>query len=82
MVEHSEASYFSVVMDMVNTKFRLTIRDNGTGFVRDTIDPHHGDGHFGLLGMQERASMINGTLIIDSKEQMGTSVSLTLETVQ
>ncbi|MGJ3239056.1 MAG: sensor histidine kinase [Anaerolineae bacterium] len=82
VVEHSEASHFSVVMDIHNTVFKLTIRDNGTGFIPDTIDTQNGDGHFGLLGMQERASMINGKLIIDSKERMGTSVSLTLETVQ
>ncbi len=82
VVEHSEASHFSVIMDMDITKFKLTIRDNGTGFVWDTIEPQHRDDHFGLLGMQERASMINGKLIIDSKEQIGTSVLLTLETVQ
>lgn len=82
VVEHSEASHVSVVMDMVNTAFKLTIRDNGTGFVRDNIQPENGEGHFGLLGMQERASMINGKLIIDSKERMGTSVSLTVETVR
>ena len=82
VVEHSEASHVSVVMDMYNTVLKLTIRDNGTGFAPDTIESENGDGLFGLLGIQERASMINGTLIIDSKEQVGTSVALTVETAQ
>lgn len=79
VVEHSEASHVSVIMNINNSTLNLTIRDNGIGFTPDTIDSETGAGHFGLLGMQERASMINGKLIIDSKEQMGTSVSLTLE---
>ncbi|MEL6308812.1 MAG: sensor histidine kinase [Chloroflexota bacterium] len=80
VVEHAEASHVSVVMDMYDVALKLTIRDNGTGFPIDTVESKNGDGHFGLLGMQERASMINGTLVIDSKERLGTSVSLTVET--
>ncbi|MEL7434755.1 MAG: ATP-binding protein [Chloroflexota bacterium] len=80
VVEHAEASHVSVVMDMYDAALKLTIRDNGTGFPMDTVELKNGDGHFGLLGMQERASMINGTLVIDSKERLGTSVSLTVET--
>ncbi|MEO0595126.1 MAG: sensor histidine kinase [Chloroflexota bacterium] len=80
VVEHAEASHVSVVMDRYNTDIKLTIRDNGNGFVQDITPVQHTEGHFGLLGMQERASMINGTLLIESQKQVGTSVSLTVET--
>ena len=56
---------------------RMRIRDNGCG-----IDPqvlHAGrEGHWGLLGMRERASRIGGLLEISSSANTGTEVRLSI----
>ena len=50
---------------------QLRVRDDGCGF-----DPqhHNGDGHFGLIGMRERAQEIGGELRILSERLSGTEI--------
>ena len=50
----------------------VTVHDEGTGFRRDKIP----DGHFGLMGMEERAERIGAALNITSSRQ-GTAVTVT-----
>src|SRR2546421_4229189 len=63
---------------LVNLKFdarrvQLSVRDDGLGF--DHKLSANGDGkHFGLVGMQERAAQIGGTLKINSRADEGTEV--------
>ncbi len=61
---------------------RLTVRDDGRGFdasappeERDTAD---GRGHFGLVGMHERARLIGARLTIASEPDRGTTVLVVL----
>lgn len=55
----------------------LTIRDNGVGLDPEVIRIGHKDGHFGLVGMRERAERIGGTLTIESAIGKGTDLTLT-----
>jgi signal transduction histidine kinase len=50
---------------------RLSIRDDGRGF-----DPSEqiADGHFGLIGMRERAAQVGGALSIQSTPERGTEI--------
>jgi signal transduction histidine kinase len=56
---------------------RLSVQDDGRGF-----DPRHRDnssaGHFGLVGMRERADEMGGDLTIKSGAGQGTEVSVTV----
>jgi glucose-6-phosphate-specific signal transduction histidine kinase len=57
-------------------QFRLRVRDNGNGSI-----PRYGarqgiEGHFGLRGMSEGASLIGGTLPVWSEVGTGTEVEL------
>jgi len=52
---------------------RVTIRDNGRGF-----DPAARTDGFGLLGMRERAELLNGTLEVNSAPGLGTTITATL----
>ena len=53
--------------------FELQIRDNGRGIADARLaDP----GSVGLLGMQERASLIGGTFNIVGKRGKGTTVTV------
>jgi signal transduction histidine kinase len=58
-------------------RLRLTVADDGRGFV---VEPnlHSYDGHWGLLGMHERASGIGGGLAVRSAPGSGSTVTLVL----
>jgi signal transduction histidine kinase len=51
----------------------VTVRDDGAGF-----DPTAATSGFGLVGMRERAELLDGTLQIDSAPGQGTTVTVTL----
>jgi len=58
-------------------KLYLRIIDNGRGFEeRDMFSS--GGGHFGLMGMRERAEHIRGKLEVWSERGAGTEVELRL----
>src|SRR5438445_1511063 len=63
---------------LVNLKFgpgrvQLSVQDDGHGF--DYQETHNGDAkHFGLVGMQERAVRIGGSLRVESRAGEGTEV--------
>jgi signal transduction histidine kinase len=48
----------------------VTVRDDGDGF-----DPADSTAGFGLLGMRERAELLDGTLVVDSAPGQGVTVS-------
>ena len=53
----------------------LSVRDDGQGFdPQDTFDP--AAGHFGILGMQERAERIGGVFRLESHPGAGTLVEV------
>ena len=71
---HSEASHVKVELSYVDDLV-LCVRDDGKG-----IDPQIAQkgkqGHFGLIGMYERASRIRGKLSLSSSPSSGTEVEL------
>lgn len=69
---HSGASKIVVTGQVDRTFGRCTVVDDGVGF-----DPEHEpDGHYGLVGMRERATKIGATLKFDSKAGTGTAVTV------
>ena len=51
---------------------QLTVQDNGSGF---DPDHEHGD-RLGLFGIQERVTLLGGTLAVDSKAGRGTKLTV------
>ncbi len=74
IVHHSHAKNFNVHL-VNNGHTTLTIQDDGIGFDLNTKGP---SGHFGLVGMHERAELAGGELKIESKKGKGTQVVLTI----
>jgi ligand-binding sensor domain-containing protein/signal transduction histidine kinase len=72
-VKHARANRIVVGLNFETRKVQLSIRDDGCGF-----DPREqiADGHFGLLGMRERAEQIGGVLSIDSTPERGTQIAV------
>ena len=74
-VKHAAARTVRVVLTYEPTRIRLAVTDDGRGFVVDP-DFRAYSGHLGLLGMQERASQVHGTLTVRSSPGHGTEIVL------
>ena len=74
VLRHAEATETVVELHYDRDALRLSVRDNGRGFVVDSAVAKQG--HFGLLGMKERASSIDGSLEIASAPGEGSVVTL------
>ncbi|QBE63884.1 sensor histidine kinase [Pseudoduganella lutea] len=60
------------------TAFVMRIRDNGQGLEEPVAMAGHRPGHWGLVGMRERAGVIGATLEIDSKPGAGTAITVSV----
>ncbi len=75
IVQHAAASDVWFRLGLDKEQLMLQIRDNGIGYDSHAAPP---EGHFGLVGMQERARLCDGILKIESETTIGTMLSLTL----
>jgi signal transduction histidine kinase len=72
-VKHAEAQRIFVNLVFDARRVQLSVRDDGRGFDNQVADNGRA-GHFGLIGMRERAEQIGGTLSIHSTEGSGTEI--------
>jgi signal transduction histidine kinase len=76
---HAQAESIAVVLVFDTSSVLLRISDNGRGFeVPAYLNELTRTGHFGLIGMQERAQLVNGQLKIVSAHGKGTTITLAL----
>jgi signal transduction histidine kinase len=74
---HAHATTAKVTLASDGERVRLTVRDDGRGFVVPESPAELApQGHFGLLGMHERAELIGATLAIRSEPGTGTELAL------
>lgn len=59
---------------------RLTVTDDGVGFDATAPRGRDHDGGFGLIGMEQRARLLQGSLSVNSGEGKGTTVEVTVPT--
>ncbi|HEY6121416.1 MAG TPA: two-component regulator propeller domain-containing protein [Pyrinomonadaceae bacterium] len=72
-VRHAEAGRIFVNLDFDTRRVRLSVRDDGRGFDHQ-ISTKDDSGHFGLVGMRERAKAMDGRLEIYGGSGEGTEV--------
>lgn len=72
-VKHAHAQRILVNLVFDTKRVQLIVRDDGRGF-ENHVTGNGRDGHFGLIGMQERAAQLGGTLSIQSTNGSGTEV--------
>lgn len=74
-LRHANATTIDVELFYERKHLRICIRDDGRG-MESSMAAEGRDGHFGLLGMRERAKRIRGRLTVWSRVGAGTEVSL------
>ncbi|MGB7340254.1 MAG: histidine kinase [Phototrophicaceae bacterium] len=75
--KHSQAHLINLSLDYQAQGVQMVIADNGKGFKSPTYLTDLADnGHYGLMGMQERVHQLGGKLEIRSTHQQGTRISL------
>jgi len=75
---HALARQIEVEIRYGNEQFQLRVRDDGKGIDQAVIAGRGSEGHYGLHGMQERATLIGAELTVWSEAGSGTEVELHL----
>ncbi len=79
VIHHSEATQAWVEMVFSPDSISVSIRDNGKGFnVPSTPAEFARNGHFGLLGLYERAELLRASFKITSALKGGTTILIRL----
>jgi signal transduction histidine kinase len=73
---HAAATSVCVRLARENGDISLVVRDDGRGFAQREISDLVREGHYGLVGMRERAERIGGTLAVLSEAGAGTTVTV------
>jgi signal transduction histidine kinase len=75
VLRHAGARRVSLLLHRSSEQVRLVVEDDGSGFDTEAASRANGAaGRLGLLGMQERLTLVGGTLTIESTLQVGTTV--------
>jgi two-component system sensor histidine kinase DegS len=76
--KHARASAVELMVDFRDGHIKLVVADNGSGFDLQRSASDVSAGKLGLIGMQERARLLGGTIDIQSAPGEGTSVVVTV----
>jgi two-component system sensor histidine kinase DegS len=76
---HSGGKNAKIEVEFIEGKTRVTVSDDGSGFeLPEKLGDLARTGKLGLTGMQERAQLVGGTLMVKSRPGNGTSISVEL----
>ncbi|GAB5492046.1 MAG: sensor histidine kinase [Phototrophicaceae bacterium] len=73
--KHAKAQSVQIQLILTPERVRLVIEDDGVGFDLRTANK---EGHFGLIGLKERAKLLNGTMDIVSCVGSGTVIETSI----
>lgn len=80
--KHAGADRVSFILERRGDHVLAVVEDNGKGFdVQVLQEQSHGQRNLGLLSMRERASLLGGTLAIESARGIGTTVFVRIPAV-
>jgi signal transduction histidine kinase/streptogramin lyase len=74
--QHAHANSIEAEITYGNAALHIRIRDDGQGISSAVLDAGEKPGHFGLIGMRERARKLGAHLEVWSKPGAGTEVEL------
>ena len=80
VLKHANAKTLNISGNITPTRVELSIQDDGKGLnidLQKEVNTLLEEEHFGLVGMFERARLINADLNINSNENSGTTIHIT-----
>ncbi|MFC4761854.1 sensor histidine kinase [Dyella koreensis] len=75
---HAQANLIQVEIEYRQNSLRVLIHDDGIGISPDSMRQAQRAGHWGVVGMHERAKSIDATLSVFRREVGGTTVALAI----
>jgi two-component system, NarL family, sensor kinase len=69
--QHAHATEVEITLRTTPKDVALSVHDDGVGFTSEPRD----EGHYGILGMRERARLLGGRLRVTSRPGRGTTVT-------
>jgi PAS domain S-box-containing protein len=76
--KHARATRVTVAVETTATSLRVEIEDDGRGFDSTMTREYLRQGRVGLASMRERVELANGTFVVRSTPNRGTSIVATL----
>jgi signal transduction histidine kinase len=77
IAKHAEADRVEISVVRRDSKILASIQDNGKGFDLDKVlHPESPERGFGIIGMQERVSLLGGQINIQSRPGSGTLIHI------
>jgi signal transduction histidine kinase len=76
--QHAQAARIDVEIRYDQRQLRFRVRDDGKGIDPEVLESGARVGHYGLPGLQERATVLGGKLTIRSERGSGTEIELTI----
>jgi len=73
-LKHAHATRIDVAIEYGAKAFRLRVIDDGAGVDLEAISERQREGHWGILGMQERAKTIGGDLKFANRRDGGVEI--------
>ncbi|MCA9840024.1 MAG: PAS domain S-box protein, partial [Trueperaceae bacterium] len=78
-LSHASAKELHLELSIESNNIYLTITDDGKGFtLPERLSKFAQENHFGLLGMEERLELFNGSLKLESELGKGTTLKVSL----
>ena len=78
ILKHADATEAHVAIRVEASNLRITISDNGKGMPQESTDGPDGKRGFGLVGITERAKVLNGSVAIESAPGKGTMLTVVI----
>lgn len=75
VIKHAEADRVVISFSLEGNQYHLTVRDDGKGFLPDSIQAGK---QFGLMGIKERMYIFGGEVTVNTESNKGTEVSVFL----
>lgn len=75
ITKYANAKKVSVCLEQRPNQISVIVEDDGVGFdVDETLDNVRNENKLGIYGMRERAELLGGTLMVESRPGLGTAI--------